>query len=224
MKNLIKLVSVFLILTSCSSSDEPIKPNTDNFKRYLVESGQIGYTITVSGSVLNTTFEGSGSARTYFKNWGNVELNEEESTITTTSTIPGGGTVVDTNVNHEMNKLEDLYSYSVDFKEQKIYKRKDLALEAIKNSPNYDPIKVAEQIMLQNGGTKLPNEKYMGYDCEVWSFLGSKLWGYKGVTLKIESTLAGMHTVKKAIKIQFNVAIDDSKFELPNYPIIEQDF
>lgn len=221
MKNLIKGILVFILITSCSSSDDPIDADASDFKRYLVKSGQVDYEITISGSVLNSTFKGNGTAVVYFKNWGNLELNEEKRTTTTTTVLMTGQTIVDTDVHHEINKLENLFSYVVDIKNKKIYKSEDSLLALVKSLPDYDPKKVAEQIMIQNGGKKLGNENYMNYDCEVWQFLGSKTWVYKGVTLKIITDLAGMHIEKKATKVVFDVVIDESKFNLPNYKIIE---
>ena len=221
MEKLRYLFLILIMIFSCSSAEEKNTLNS-NLKRYLIESGEVHYTIKIEGNVLigTGTIEGVGTRDVYFKNWGSLELNKENIKQTTTVSF-NGQTTTEADETRAMNKLDGLYKYSVNFDENKIIKQKDFVLEAIKNSSNYDPIKLGEQLMLQSGGTKLPNEVYKGYDCEVWSVFGVKLWGYKGITLKTETSVAGVKTVIEATDIRLDVAIDDNKLKLPDMPIEE---
>ena len=73
MKKISILLSLAVALVSCSGNSQ------NQLKRYQVKSGIVEYTTTISGKVLGGKIAGSGTENLYFKNWGAVELKEEES-------------------------------------------------------------------------------------------------------------------------------------------------
>jgi len=67
----------------------------------------------------------------------------------------------------------------------------------------------AEQKQLENdilasmGGKRLGKEKFMGYNCDVISVLGTKIWMYKGLVLKSESNIMGIKNKELATEVKF---------------------
>lgn len=229
-----KIFSLFifaLMLLSCNESqsdtlaDSAMKTQQHDtiLKRYKVKSGIIKYEMTITGNVMGSKITGNGTESLYFTNYGALELAEENSTQTTVTNVFGNKSTNTTDT-HTMNKLDNGETYSVDFKQKKIYKQKNLAMELTKRfQPNADAGEVGKEMLKGIGGEKIGNETYKGYDCEIWEAMGVKQWIYKGVTLKSTGTIMGITTTKLATKIEFNTDIDKSKFRLPDYTIVEQD-
>lgn len=47
-------------------------------KRYEVKSGMVEYATTSSGKMMGSTISGEGSEKLYFKDFGEIELREDE--------------------------------------------------------------------------------------------------------------------------------------------------
>lgn len=229
-----KKISLFifaLMLLSCNENqnsnlvDASAKAQQQDteLKRYKVKSGIIKYKTTITGEVIGSKITGSGTESKYFKDYGALELAEIESSQTTVTNIFGNKTTNTTDT-HTMNKLDNGVSYNVDYKQKKIYKQKDLAMELTKEfQPDADAEKVGKDIFKAIGGEKIGSENYQGYDCEIWEAMGVKQWIYKGVTLKSVGTLMGITTTTEATSIEFNTEVPESNFKLPDYPIVEQE-
>ncbi len=65
------------------------------------------------------------------------------------------------------------------------------------------------------GFEKLPNEKFMGYNCEVYKGLGTKVWSYKNVPLKSDGNVLGVEVKSVAEVFKPNSAVPASKFVAP---------
>ncbi len=219
-----------LLLLSCNESQSntlvdasSIQQQDTKLKRYKVKSGIIKYETTITGKVLGSTITGSGTESKYFKDYGALELVEEESSQTTVANVFGNKTT-NTTSSHTMNKLDNGDSYFVDFKQKKIYKQKDLAMELTKQfEPNADAGEVGKDMFKAIGGEKIGNETYKGYDCEIWEAMGVKQWIYKGVTLKTVGAIMGITTTTVATSVDLNVDVPESNFKLPDYPIVDQE-
>lgn len=169
------------------------------------------------------TITGNGTATCNFKDWGNIERKEEQSTTTTVIKIPFGPTKRDVTKSHSMNKLISGESYSVDFDAKKIYVGDDMAMNLIKTlHPNKDAEEVGRKGMESLGGKLIGKEEILGYECEKWQAIGVTQWTYKGVTLKVESNMAGTHIVEEAIKAKFDIAVLEEDLKLPNFKIVKQ--
>jgi hypothetical protein len=176
-------------------------------KRYHVKSGIIEYQIDGGGSFLGMGSKTTGTQKIIFKDWGNVELNEEKSTSTTMGK---------TDTTHTMLKIDHGQVYSVDF-ERKIIIKQDSAM--LKQMQGKDMSKMGKDMLESMGGKKVGNGKVLGYNCEIWELMGSKSWLYKGVPLKTESSMMGMKHNSIATKAKFNVSISDNDLKLPNFPL-----
>jgi len=230
-KNIILFISLFLFITICKGNEDKIRDSltvqSENqrkkLKRYDVKSGIVTYKITTSGKILGSTITGSGTEKLFFKNWGAVELIEENSTKTTNTKIFGKKSTETTNT-HTMRKLDNGESYYVDFNRKVIHLRRDMAMDLSSMfHPKSDAGDVGENMLEGIGGEKTGTEIFMGYNCEVWNVNGAKQWMYKGVPLKIIVTVMGIETVKEAVKADFNMEIPNDNFKLPNYALQKEE-
>ncbi|WP_456375962.1 hypothetical protein [Lutibacter sp.] len=215
MKKINILLSLIIVLTSCSGNSQ------NKLKRYDVKSAIIQYNITTSGKTFGSTIKGAGTESLYFKDWGAVELTEEQSTQTTVTKIFGKGKTQTTST-HIIKKLDNGESYHADFDKKVIYLTRDLGMDMMKQS-NTDAGEAGKSMLESMGGEKIGNEDFMGYNCEVWSVPGGKQWMYKGTVLKLEMTMLGITTVKEATSAKFNVSVPAENFKLPDFPIQKMD-
>lgn len=191
----------------------------DKLKRYDVKSGIVEYTTSISGKVMGSTIDGSGTSSLYFKDWGAIELNEEESSQTSTFKIFGKGKT-ETENSHSMAKLDNGKSYFVDFENKKIIGGRDAAMELTKTFyPNADAGEAGENMAESIGGKKVGTEKFMGYTCDIWEIAGGRQWNYKGVMLKMEMKMLGITTLTEATSAKFDISVSNEHFKLPDFPI-----
>jgi len=216
MKRFAIVISVVLLFISCGKS-ETDKPVDSKYKRYNVESGIVKYKTKISGKVMGSTISGKGESSLYFKNWGALELREEESTQTTKISILGQNKE-DVVKEHTITKIDNGTVYTVDFKNKKINKMENIGMELMKDT---DVNKMGMKMLESMGGKKIGNEKYKGYDCEVWELNGSKQYFYKGIPLKSEISLMGITTVTEATSVKFDTKVSDDKFKLPDFEVVE---
>ncbi|MBT8317742.1 MAG: hypothetical protein HKP59_08940 [Lutibacter sp.] len=211
MKKISILLSIIVALVSCDGNSQ------NQLKRYEVKSGIVKYSTIISGKVLGGKIAGSGTESLYFKNWGALELKEQESEQTTTMKF-FGKEKVETSSSHTMSKLDNGESYVADFKTKTITANRDLGMDMMKQS-NKDAGEAGMNMLEAMGGKKVGNESILGYNCEIWDVMGAKNWIYKGVMLKMEVTMLGITTVTEATSAKFDVSVADSNFNLPDFPI-----
>jgi len=185
--------------------------------RYDVKSGIIDYTITTSGKVMMSNVNGNGKAHLYFKDWGAIELQEEESSQTTTMKV-FGREKTETEEKHIISKLDNGRQWSVDFKNQTIFESRSQAMDYMKQT-NTNATDAGRSMLESMGGKMVGNESIQGYTCEVWEIAGGKQWIYKGVLIKLEMTVLGIKTSQEATNVRFDIAVDDHYFELPDFPV-----
>lgn len=213
MKNTLKYLGILLFVSAFISCDKDDDVESNDIKRYHVESGIVTYSTVISGPYVN----GSGTNQLYFKKWGALELKNESSSETVITYLPDGTEESTTKDAHETYKIDNDKVYVVDYKDQLIYTREDPLIEYMRQN-NLDALEAGKQMFENMGGVQLANEKVLGYECEVWELLGIKQWIYKGLTLKAVSSLAGITIVEEATSIRFDIPVADSFFELPDYP------
>jgi len=233
----IKILSLIMIMsfvfTNCNGNEGTEKPkdkqtlttetgSKNTIKRYMVSSGIVKYKTKISGKVMGSTVDGNGTEELYFKNWGALELKKTDQKQVTYINIFGQKKTEVTET-HNIDKLDNGKSYSVDTKNKVIYVKRDPAIEMIKNFGDGDVGDASKKILESMGGKKIGNETFMGYDCEVWKIPGGKQWIYKGIPLKFEMTMMGITTTTVATEAKFDVNVPDKYFELPDYPIQEME-
>ncbi len=216
MKKYAIALSITLLLISCGKSES--EKSVDNkYKRYPVKSGIVKYKTTINGKVMGSTISGNGESTLFFKNYGALELREEESTQTTEINILGKKNV-NTEKTHSITKMENGMVYTVDFDNKKINKIENIGAVMLKD---VDVNKVGKEMLETMGGKKQDNEKYKGYDCEVWDLSGSKQYFYKGIPLKSEVKMMGITTITEVTEVKFDIKVSDDKFKLPDFEIVE---
>ncbi|MCW8821088.1 MAG: DUF4412 domain-containing protein [Sulfurovum sp.] len=188
-----------LILTACTLHAEA--------KRYDVKSGIIEYAVSGGGNMMGIKTKIEGKSKTLFKEWGNIELQEE----TTKSVIMGREEHT-----RQTTKIDNGKVYVVDY-EQKIIVQYDPAM--LLQSKHKDLVKSAKEMMLAMGGKKTGEETIQGYICEVWETQQMKLWLHKGILLKSEANIMGITHTSVATDIKFNASVSDQDIKLPDFPI-----
>jgi len=223
MKNTIKYLCIFFFVAAFTACDKDDDLQSKDIKRYQVESGIINYLTTISGTVAGGTVTGTGTAQLYFENWGARELENEEKTTTTVVIIPISNVeITDVSTIHNTDKIDNEMIYIVDYDTQTIFTKADPLIEFMRLY-DYDASEAGKKMLISMGGVQSDNEEFKGYDCEVWTALGSTQWIYKGVTLKIVSIISGITISQEATDIKFDVPVNDSYFELPDYPELDID-
>ncbi|MBJ2174064.1 hypothetical protein JBL43_07440 [Aureibaculum sp. A20] len=213
MKKSSLLIFLCATLVSCTGNSQK------ELKRYQIKSGIVSYESTINGKVLGSTMSGSGTETIYFKDWGAIELKDEKSTQNTQTKIFGKKTE-EKEESHIINKLDNGEWFTVDFDTKEIIAQRSIPMDMITAfHPDADAGDVGRGMIKNLNGKMIGEEDYMGYKCEIWEAMGVKQWVYKHFTLKIESTVMGITTSKKATNIQFDINVPDSNFELPDFPI-----
>jgi hypothetical protein len=172
-------------------------------KRYNIKSGIIQYDTSSKGRTFGVNTNSKGKRTVYFKNWGALELRDE----TRTEDIMGQKKIARTLI-----KLANSISYSVDFEKKLIIK---MDIEQFNKNTQLNSEKAFQALNAKKIGTG----KVLGYHCDIWSVLGSKVWIYKGVPLKIENSMMGIKTIEVATSAQFNLSISSEQFQLPDFPV-----
>lgn len=229
MKKITLIFVLFIVFTSCKGNkgEDPtkIKNETEatenNLKRYDLKSGIVAYKMTFSGEVPGGTVKGEGTENLYFKEWGAIELREEQSTTNTRIKILGHETN-ETTTAHTMNKINNGEIYVVNFDGKYISKSRNPLMDIFK-AGQVDVVDAGKKMLENMGGKLAGNENYRGYDCQVWELPGGKQWIYKGLMLKLEMTVMGITTIKEATTMKFDANIPDSKFDLPDFPVNEEE-
>ncbi|HRP02827.1 MAG TPA: hypothetical protein PLE30_09290 [Candidatus Kapabacteria bacterium] len=72
-----------------------------------------------------------------------------------------------------------------------------------------------QRFVKDNNGTWFDTDKILGKTCYVYELHGTKYWMYKRIILKTESNFYDIKSVKQAVKIEENITIPQSRFELP---------
>jgi hypothetical protein len=183
--------------------------SADTKKRYEVESGAVKYVISGGGNVMGVSMEINGVATSVFRDWGMEELYEEQST----SVTMGQKTQ-----EHTMYKILGEKIYVVDFTNKMIL---EYSNEALVNSKLNDFAQQGKDMLIAMGGKKIGEEKFMGYDCEIWELAPVKLWVHKGVMLKSEATMMGIQYTTTAIEVDLDSSASDNQFLMPDFPIKE---
>ncbi|WP_320019956.1 hypothetical protein [Labilibaculum manganireducens] len=213
MKNIAKYLGILFLVAVFVSCDKDDDLQSKDIKRYNVETGIVHYETSISGLYVN----GSGTEDLYFKKWGALEMNFEDKSETLTI-INANGIEESTTTNaRNAYKIDNEKIYVVDYAASVIYTKEDPLIDYMRQN-NLDALDAGRETMISMGGVQLDNEKILAYDCEVWDLLGVKQWIYKGLSLKVVTSMAGITIIKEATSIKFDVSVANSYFELPNFP------
>ena len=193
--NKIKTVFLFFCLGSMALfSAETIQ------KKYDLQSGMVLYSISGGGKLtqeVNLTIKGKGKLR--FKDWGAVELFEEEVEEITSGALTNIETI------RRCAKRQKKQQFDVDFKTKKILERPIPKGNVSKNITK-DLVKQGQEVIV-------------GHTCDIWEGNGVRKCIYKGIPLLIENSVLGMHYQKKAVSISEDIDVSADACKIPNFPV-----
>ena len=180
-----------------------------DMKRYEIKSAQIQYEISGSGNMMGIPTKMSGNSSLIFKDYGNIEISHEKFS----QDIMGQKEITE-----DITKFDGGTVYSVNLEDKVIYKQ-EIPLDSDDPALSLK----GKKSLVALGGRKIGSEKILDYDCDIWELSGVKMWMYKSVPLKTETTTMGIKQTLVAKSVEFNISISDDKFKLPDYPVKTRD-
>ena len=188
-----KVISIFVLLMILSTLSYAQK-----FRKYPFKSGKVEYKL--EGST-------TGTSILIWDDFGYKELNVENST----SKMFGETTVTN---QYSLMLGSEMYEWTDE--EKKLYQTTNpLAQKWIDGDYDEDDVeKFSVEMMEALGFEKIGSEIVLGKKCDVYKGLG-KVWAWKGISMKTEVKVLGTKSIITATKLQTNIKIPSSKFELP---------
>jgi len=172
-----------------------------DFRRYGVKSGIIEYKL--SG-------DASGTTTTTWDDWGRKEIQLQD-----TKTTILGMTTEESKTTLMLGT--DVYTWKKD--ENQIHKTKNPIADILgKEDYNEKDLEGFSEKSLKSLGYKKTGEESIdGKQCDVYEGIAGKLWIWKKnkLALKVDVSLLGMSIITEATKINLDVSVDASLFELP---------
>ena len=223
------LSSLMVSMTACGDTTESKQNNAQNtvaaqkistsakpfIKKYAIESAEIEYNITGSMDMMGSTSKTTGSKKLTFSEYGSHELTEvnkveEQNIMNNPKTLK----------KHTLDYIKEATLYKVDFNKKTILRTQVPALGMMMGMGDEEMHTKGQKMMEKMGAKPLGTDKVLGYECEVWSLMGTKQCLYKGIPLKVESNIMGIKSLEIATKAQFELSIDQSIYKLPEFPVL----
>jgi len=176
-------------------------------KLYDLKSGIIEYAISGGGNIMGVQSDTRGKRRLVFDQWGLLQIQKEQRT----STVMGQTAKTDS-----ITKIDNGIVYAVDVDKKVIIKQ---SFEMFGQSDNQDMLKMGKEMFKKLGGKQTGTGSMLGYACEIWELMGTKIWIHKGVALKVEAEMMGIKHIEEAVDVKFDVAIDQNEFDIPDLPV-----
>ena len=210
-----KIAKVSLAVVMGSSI---LAAGANQMKLYEVESGKVTYEIKGSGSIMGSKMETVGKKRVIFDKNGAKNLTETNKIEK--QTIMGQK---QTTKSHTMTYMKDGIAYHVNFDNKRIMRMDNMgAGMAMLMGGEQNMKQAGEDMMKQMGGKKTGTDKVLGYTCDVWNIMNSVTQCmYKGVPLKVETSVMGLKTTEVATKAEFDISLSKDDFKLPDFPIYD---
>lgn len=174
---------------------------------YEMKSGIVEYAISGGGNIMGVQSESSGKRRLVFDRWGLLQIQKEQRT----STVMGQTTKTDSII-----KIDNGIVYAVDADKKVIIKQ---PFEMFGQADNQDMLKMGKEMFKKMGGKQIGTGSILGYACEIWELMGTKIWIHKGVALKVEAEMMGIKHTEEAVDVKFDIAIDQNEFAIPDLPV-----
>lgn len=192
MKSLLIIISLFVAL---NLSAQVKKNRLLPFKTVVIEYAYEGTT--------------SGRENLYMDNYGLLQCK-----MVQTKTKVFGQTSEEAYI--EVSK--DFYIHKWDPKTRLGSKIKNTLAEDLIKDPDFNPEEFGQRTMESLGFEKVGSETIAGKPCEVWKGLGgaSKIWIWRGLTLKTETKMLGTKTTSTAMVIKVDEGVPAGKFDIPS--------
>lgn len=220
MKNVLLLALFAMFIISCGSdeskenttdetaTEETTVKNSDEGKKYDIESGYVKYKMSMMGMETHVA--------QYFKDYGKMEA-----TITEMEMM---GQKMKTT---SLRKDGYIYGYSAEQKQGTKVKLEETG------ATEGEMAKLDEEMILAQGGKKVANEEILGKECNVYEINTdtekSKFWIWKSLVLKMVASQNGMEATMEATEIKETSDFPQGIFDIPEgiefiEPNLEADF
>jgi len=209
-----KIIKISMVLLMGSSL---LVAGEKQMKLYDVKSGKIEYEIKGSSDMMGMKMKTVGKKTVIFSDHGAQNLSEENKV--TKQTMSGK---TKTTESHTLSYMKESMIYTVDFDSKKIMRMENMAasMGALMGSGK-NMKQTGEEMMKKMGGKKSGTDKVLGYTCDVWSLMGTKQCIYKGIPLKMETSMMGIINTEVATKAEFNILLPKDDFKLPDFPVYD---
>jgi len=205
MTKIIKIIKVSLEVLMGSSM-----LFANQMKLYDVKSGKITYEIKGSGKISGQKMQSMGKKRMIFDAYGAQHITEENRIDK--QTVMREVMITKT---HSMTYLKGSMAYYVSFENRQIRRTGNMA------AARGALMSGGKDIMKKRGGKKTGTDKVLGYTCDMWDLMGTKQCIYKGIPLRVETNMRGIKNTVIATKAEFDIALSDDDFKLPDFPIYD---
>ncbi len=202
-----------LIFIAALVALSPLYGGEKTYKKYLVKSGKVTYTIQGSGNIMGTTQKLKGKKQLIFDQYGFRELSEE---VSVSKMNIFGNEKVDKK--HHMTLLNGTKATQVDFNRKRIMEMNVPGMALMIAAANQNIPGMGEKMLRQMGGHKVGQETIAGYTCDVWKMRVATQCLYKGVPLKVTTNVLGIQRTEVATEAKFDITIPKSSFRLPDFP------
>ncbi|MCK5822291.1 MAG: hypothetical protein KAH17_10395 [Bacteroidales bacterium] len=177
-----------------------------DFQKYPFKSGMIEY---------KTEGQASGTRVMYWDKYGFNEYAAEKSV-----TKMLGMTIESSS--YELSLGSTSYSWE---DEGPVYKSENPVADYFieKETTSKDLQEASIEMLKGLGFEKTGKGEVLGKKCDVWEGIGSKIWVWKGFSLKSEISMLGMTISETAVKIETNSRVPASVFKVPaNREIVKE--
>lgn len=200
-RHIMKLSNLLTVaLTWCMllAANRAASQTATGIKRYQIRSSVVEYTL--SGAQ-------KGTETIYFDNWGMREAKYTKAELS----VAGFSQKQNT-----LTLLDGGYTYNIDLDKRTGTKMETPLLKELA-AQSKDLTETGEKMMKSMGGEKIGTEVILGKTCDVWEIknMRSKVWVWKGVTLKTQVTMPNMEMTIMATKIDEGASIAPDKFAIP---------
>lgn len=203
------LFLVFSIFAACGTLHPGSNLTTKHYFRYGIESGHVVYAISgIKKGTEELFFEQYGLLQAKYTS-NRVKLGAEEREMRTAT----------------ITKIDSVFLLNLnDFTGRVFY---DRILFDLADSLKIRDLGAAEIYMQssESGMKYVGNKKWLQKDCRVYQLPDSsfRIWMWQNIPLRVESEILGVKNVVEAVRIQTELAIPKSKFEIPKGMKIERE-
>ncbi len=203
LQHLVLLAVTILLIAGCGkgSSEDTVKMEEPELKRYPVKSGIIEY---------EYTGDAVGTQKLIFDQWGYYEAREDHYTMK----IQGQENTINT-LAIQANDV----SYQIDLDKKEGTKMKnpvpDMIKQIAEGLTEEQKKNLGEQMLIRMGGKKTGTEDFLGRECTTYDFMGSTMYVWNGLSLKSLVNMMGVKMAITAKSVETDIDIPASAFEPP---------
>ena len=190
MKKIVTIIILVSLIQGLTAQD---------FQKYPFKSGMIEY---------KTEGQTTGSRLMYWERYGYNEYAAQKSVTKMLG-------MEMTTSNYELTLGSTSYSWEENGPVQKAENPvADYFIEKETSSKELEEASI--EMMKGLGFEKTGKGVILGKNCDIWEGIGSKVWVWKGLSLKSEINMLGMKITETAVKIETNKSVPGRFFKVPD--------